>query len=116
MANVRKGINTALGSFVSGFINWNLKRGGKLADKKQVEERLKVCSGCEKKGTVEPLPLVKMEGCTVCDCPLATKARFTEIPVDGEVTAKKLLLSNGNQIVKCPLNKWAKIDQKYEKR
>jgi len=116
MVNVRKGIDTALANFVSGFINWNLKKGGKLADENQIKERLEVCYGCEKKGIVEPLPLVKMEGCTECDCPLATKARFTEIPVDGEVTAKKLLLSNGNQIVKCPLNKWAQIDEKYEKR
>ncbi len=114
MESVKKGINTALGKFVSGFIRWNLKRGGKLADQNQIKERRKVCDGCEKKGIVEPLPLVKMEGCTVCDCPIETKTMFTEIPIDGDVTLEKLIKNNGNQIVNCPLGKWAQIDKKYE--
>lgn len=114
MVNVARGINTALGKFVSGFISWNLKRGGKMATQSQIKERRNVCNNCENKGTVEPLPLVRMDGCTICECPIETKTLFTEIPVDGEVTAKKLIKKNGNQIVNCPIGKWAQIDKKYE--
>ena len=43
-------------------------------------ERIKVCQGgCEYYGTVEPLPKMKMPGCTECGCPSATKPHLRTI-------------------------------------
>lgn len=65
-----------LDNFVEYTINKMVSLGGTMVTEKEYNQRLEACRSCDKAGTVEPLPTVKMEGCTLCKCPLGTKPRF----------------------------------------
>lgn len=52
-----------------------IRAGGELVSSEQYESRINICQGCPYKGQVKPLPLVSAEGCTICGCPLRTKAK-----------------------------------------
>lgn len=51
----------------------NLLQGMAWAPEEKVAERLETCKACEFKGE---LPVVKIDICTVCGCPLANKTKF----------------------------------------
>jgi len=67
-------------------------------------ERCKTLNGgrpCQYAGIVEPLPAMKMEGCTLCGCPFATKPKMKTI---------------AGKTITCPHpagNQWAEIDEKF---
>ena len=62
--------------FVSSTINNMVSLGGDIVTPQEYLRRLNICNGCDRQGEVEPVPFVKMFGCTVCKCPSATKPRF----------------------------------------
>jgi len=78
-----------------------IKGGSKLVPAELKEKRLAICKTCDNVGIVEPLPLMKCEGCTLCGCPLET---ITSI--DKNVLLGKAL---------CKANKWDEIDKQYLK-
>jgi len=78
-----------------------IKGGSKLVPTELKEKRLAICNGCENKGEVQPLPLVKCEGCKLCGCPLET---ITSIN-------KNILLGKAL----CKEGKWDEIDKQYLK-
>jgi hypothetical protein len=66
----------------------------------QFNERVAVCKGCPHLGKVQPLPTLEFnEGCTLCHCPLITKAKLINHSLLGSAS--------------CELGKWEKIDKKY---
>jgi hypothetical protein len=66
----------------------------------QFKERVAVCMGCPHMGKVRPLPTLEFnEGCTLCHCPLATKARLINHTILGSAS--------------CELGKWQQIDDRY---
>lgn len=106
--------------------NFIIKQGIPAA-KEQAEERMKICQGCEFRGLVEPLPTLKMEGCTKCGCPLATKTKMRKIKRElnaknenltpQEITRLKMGKAYKMEDIKCPHpdgNKWETIDNKYK--
>jgi len=81
------------------FENAILLRQTKVSDE-HFNERVEVCKGCKHIGKVEPLPnLVFSEGCTLCSCPLVTKAKLINHTILGSAS--------------CELGKWQNIDKKY---
>lgn len=54
--------------------------GAVMAPKELGDKRVEICNKCKYKGIVEPLPLLKMPGCTICGCPFSTKPYLLEIP------------------------------------
>lgn len=68
-----------LHEFISDQIVAWLSKGGKLVDDATFKKRVNICSDCPYKGMVMPVPIVKMEGCTICKCPIKSKARMLEI-------------------------------------
>lgn len=117
---------------------WVLKKvfnavivGGTTVTVENKEARIDKCKNCPYIGTVEPLKYFRLEGCTICGCPLSTKTAFKTLPrlYKGEpITVGELiqLRTHGfldtNQIeyeeVECPHpdgNRWAEIDLHYQK-
>ena len=74
-----------------------VKKGGELVEPEIAQKRIDICRGCDKVGEVEPIPFIKMEGCTICGCPLATKPHMKNV-----IDIKTLSLT----VVECPLKKW----------
>ena len=78
-------------------------RGGEMVDDKTYDKRMKICESCPHFGKVDinffdgALPVsIKMEGCTICGCPAATKLRMKVIMRDPEylgvpLTAKEVV-------------------------
>lgn len=103
-----------LGTFISETILGIIKLDGKLVDLHHSSERITRCKTlengkpCRYAGTVTPLPLLKMDGCTVCGCPFATKPK----------TYSYFSMEEGKIILTtCPHpqgNMWAEIDKKWE--
>ena len=93
-----------LAEFLEDAFSEVVKLGGKLVSREHYEARVKVCRACEFVGEVEPAPSLKMEGCTLCGCPLKTKPYFDRFLVGGkEIT--------------CPHpegSRWTEIDSKFK--
>lgn len=53
-----------------------IREGGVLVPDEVYNTRVEACKGCSHFGTVKPLPLISADGCTLCGCPLETKARM----------------------------------------
>lgn len=53
-----------------------IREGGTLVPDEVYKARSEACKGCPYFGTVNPLPLITAEGCTLCGCPLETKGRM----------------------------------------
>jgi len=79
----------------------------KVSDE-QFNERVSVCTGnnpihsvrCPHLGKVKPLPTLEFnEGCTLCHCPLITKAKLINHSLLGSAS--------------CELGKWEQTDKKY---
>jgi hypothetical protein len=108
-----------LDDFVSDqIVSW-LSKGGKLVDDATFEKRINACAGCPYKGKVMPVPGLKMDGCTICKCPLQSKARMLEIQrlpeklgeslSAGELAKIKLGAETVSEKVNCPhpeADKW----------
>lgn len=99
------------GSFenmVLDFIGFTIRAGGHIAPDEQYRKRYETCKMCKYKGEVQPLPLIKTEGCTICKCPFRTKLKT--------VTHIK----NGQRVTtSCPHpdgNKWDIIDNEFKNK
>lgn len=108
-----------------------VKVGGKSATPEHAAARKKICDSCPLFGVVEPVPGLKMNGCTQCGCPSATKPHMITlmraIDKDGqsftvsemvELKMKKILGSTEKieQKIKCPHpdgNKWENVDRQF---
>ena len=104
--------------------------GGVAAKKEHAEARIEICRACPMFGIVEPKEGVKMEGCTVCGCPAATKPWYLSyFRIRGKerksLTVEELAqikLGNRENVIEvkseCPHeegNKWADLDKKFIK-
>lgn len=77
-----------------------IKLGQEQVSDEQFNERVNICMDCPHMGAVRPLPTLEFsEGCTLCHCPLATKAKLTNHSLLG--------------LASCELGKWDLIDKKY---
>jgi hypothetical protein len=86
-----------------------IKKGGKRAPQRLGEARVKICRSCPHRGTVEPLPGLKMEGCAICGCPLSTKPFMLTRP--GIENGKPAMIK-----ITCPHpegNKWEGLDKEF---
>lgn len=94
----------SLKKYVLDSIGIALNCGGGHVDQEQFVARLNKCSGCKFAGTVNPLPLLYANGCTICGCPFATKP----------ATYKHCSLDSGKKVLTtCPHpdgNKWEEVD------
>lgn len=61
--------------FVIDTLGKIIQAGGESVTDKVYQERLKICKGCPKAGIVQPVPTIKIEGCTLCGCPFRTKLK-----------------------------------------
>jgi len=77
-----------------------VKRGGELVSPEIASKRLEICGVCDEAGKVEPIPFLKMDGCTLCGCPFSTKPHMKNV-----IDIKTLSLT----VVDCPLKKWETI-------
>lgn len=68
-------IKNFISEFVEDAILEVIELGGELVDDETFEKRKEICKGCEHFGKVKPLPFVKMDGCTICKCPIKTKGK-----------------------------------------
>lgn len=123
-------LNKTAKKFVKKQFRDFVRCGGKPAKKGQAEARInEACRGCEKFGIVEPEDGIKMEGCTVCGCPSATKPHYlTYFRIKGKereaLTLKELAqikMGNKTNAIEiesvCPHedgNKWQEIDKRYK--
>ena len=93
-----------LGEFLEDSFAELVKLGGVMVSRDHYEARVKACRECEFVGEVQPAPHLKMEGCTLCGCPLKTKPYFDRFLVGGkEIT--------------CPHpegSRWTEIDSKFK--
>lgn len=81
--------------------------GGELVPADEYKARMLICNGCPKMGLVKVKGLEFQEGCTVCGCPLETKARMKQI---NNVVLQKIL---NTEHIFCPHpegDKWAEIN------
>jgi len=107
-----------------------IRRRGEIVDDVQFEERKEKCRGCVHFGEVMPLPGLSFdEGCTLCGCPIETKARMKVLMrlqknVGEALTAREIITSplTGEHlfpdVVKCSNHKvndfWEEVDKKYK--
>lgn len=77
-----------LTEFVTESVVNLLNNGSKLVTEAETKRRLGICNSCENKGIVNPLPLVKCEGCTLCGCPLATITKIDKNVLLGKALCK----------------------------
>jgi hypothetical protein len=77
-----------LSEFVTESVVYLLNNGSKLVTEVETKRRLSICNECENKGIVNPLPLVKCEGCTLCGCPLATITKIDKNVLLGKALCK----------------------------
>lgn len=89
---------------VTDTLNWYLKNFGKMVPTDQYLDRLDVCAGCPKLGTVT-VAGIDMKGCTECGCPSETKPRVKHYW--NPVKMKKIK-------VECRLGKWAEVDRLFD--
>ena len=57
-----------------------LRLGAEEVTQEEYERRVEICRACPHLGQVRPVPLLEVEGCTICGCPTATKPRFKILP------------------------------------
>lgn len=87
-----------------------LKLGGKPVTEEHYQERLKVCRRCQYWGSVLielPIKGIKLPGCKICGCPMATKPRW--------LTYWSLLEFKFKEAT-CPHpdgNKWREVDNDF---
>lgn len=105
-------------SWVKDKLIEHLFKGSTFVAEGIYEERKAICHGCDKFGTVHPLPLLSLPGCTICGCPLETKGKLEsflrlEENLGKPVTLLELIEAvrapDANYIretVVCDLNKW----------
>lgn len=84
-------------SFITETVLTLIEAGGELVEEKEFLRRKEICNGCKFLGTVTPLPLLSMQGCTLCGCPTETKGR-TKIYFN--INEGKLVEAT------CPINLW----------
>jgi hypothetical protein len=83
--------------FANGLIAAKKLQGATFVEDEVYANRLATCRICEYSGTVQPLPLLQIQGCTICNCPFSTKPRFATH------FSKK---AGGLIETTCPKNKW----------
>lgn len=91
-------------NFASRILSETIKHGGSLVSPEQAQERINICTSCEFLGTVEPLPFLKMEGCTKCGCPMSTKPHMKT-----NFSISKLSII----ATECPLKRWDNVDKLF---
>lgn len=83
-----------------------VRNGGKLVGLEQAKARRAICNGCPNKGKTELLPLIQVDYCRLCKCPLKTKTKtLTTVSLTG-VEKKEI----------CPHpdgNKWVLVDNQF---
>lgn len=88
-----------------------IKMGGSLVTDEHFEARVAACRKCPYVGQVTPLPKIKAEGCTLCGCPLDTKARMLKYFSPsrlGVVDSRCTLVARGG------LDRWADADASFK--
>lgn len=117
-------------SFAVKVISRMIKNGSEMLsdDSPEYIEKVSACIACPYFGEVYPAPRLKLHGCTICKCPVVTKAKTKVLmrPADkvGEsLDAKEIIttrLVGGDfvpEVVRCSdktNNRWAGIEKKYE--
>lgn len=81
---------------IEGIIAFNRSMGATFAPYEVVKQRKEICKGCDRSGKVF-LKFLRLDGCTECGCPFATKLKFKT-----HFSIKKGLLVQ----TKCPIDKW----------
>lgn len=100
-------------NFAARILSSTIKQGGTLVSPEQAIARIEVCKGnpetgakkCDFAGVVEPLPFLKMEGCTNCGCPFATKPHM-----ETYFSISKLSIIT----TECPLKRWEEVDKLFK--
>lgn len=72
--------NSKAAKYAAEKLNEFIAKSGELVSEEEEEFRKEKCDGCQFNGIVEPLPGVKVKGCTACQCPFASKRRMKWIP------------------------------------
>lgn len=111
--------------YVAEKLNEFIAKSGDLVTPEEEAFRINKCKGCEYNGIVEPVPGIKVEGCTKCQCPFGSKRKMKSIPrlknkEDAPLTAMELIKIKvygifdkqrlETKIIKCSHpdgNKWA---------
>jgi len=120
-----KGFESYVGDQLAKYLAANpTEDDARLATKEHKDARMEICNRCDYITKVKPkafLPAV--DGCGICTCVLATKARMIEhfrIPelIDDPLTEDEVKrIKNGEKVVKviteCPKKKWTEVDKKY---
>jgi hypothetical protein len=94
------------------------------------EARIAICKKCPYFGTVKPINGLKLPGCTICGCPIDTKAALRTVPrlYEGEpLTITEVLEMQKQKVfqpdkiemeeVICPHpegNRWSEIDSYFK--
>jgi hypothetical protein len=84
-----------------------IREGGTLVPVEVYDKRVEACKGCPHFGIVNPLPLISADGCTLCGCPLETKARMFNY---FSPTNMGLKLSECSLVEKTGEDRWAKAN------
>lgn len=116
-------------TFAAKVISRMIRNNCELLDdnSEQFRERVKVCMSCPHFGIVNPLPTVKLHGCTICNCPVVTKAKVKVMmrPIESvgeslntkEVIFAPLVGKNFvPEVVRCSdksKDRWSSVDLKY---
>lgn len=100
-------------NFATRILSETIKHGGTLVSPEQAQARINVCKGdpesgtprCDFEGIVEPVPFLKMEGCTNCGCPFSTKPHMGT-----HFSISKLSIIT----TECPLKRWEAVDKLFK--
>lgn len=109
--------------FIVNQVGKVVRSGGQIATEELAKARLEVCKGCDKIGKVglKGYPLVSVEGCTICKCPLVTKTKtlthrdYSNNIYKASKNLKNLIdILNKNNVpfvrTQCDLGKWLQTD------
>lgn len=109
--------------FIVNQVGKVVRSGGQIATEELAKARLEVCNGCDKIGKVglKGYPLVSVEGCTICKCPLVTKTKtlthrdYSNNIYKASKNLKNLIdILNKNNVpfvrTQCDLGKWLQTD------
>ena len=88
-----------------------IRKGGKLVSDEVYDKRVSACRGCIHVGTVHPIPGIEAEGCTLCGCPLETKAKMLNY---FSPTHMGIKLSECSLVEKTGEDRWAAANAKIK--
>lgn len=101
---------SSLNDYVVDVLGDVIRAGGEVVEDDHFAERLAACKACDYYGKVQPLPLVKAKGCTLCGCPSKTKCR-TKSHID--VDTLKRVITTCTAKGKFGTDYWKEIEEKY---